>query len=158
VGQPPSDRKAVLLLSSLGGFIGALCCLAPIILVLFGLASVSAAASLGNVLYGDYAWAFRAAALLFLAAGLVFYFRKRGICSLDDAKRHRTQLLNVTFLVLLTSTSIYVFWNYVVLHYWGIAAGLPWAQWDESWAIPWSAGLLTASAAAIFLFLRNSKN
>ncbi len=150
-----SDRQAILLLSSLGGFIGALCCLAPIMLVLFGLASVSAAASLGNVLFGEYAWAFRLAALIFLAVGLIGYFRKRGICSLDEARRQRTRLLNMTLLVLLTSTAIYVFWNYVVLHYWGIAAGLPWAQWDESWAIPWSAGLLAASAIALLLYRRS---
>jgi hypothetical protein len=153
---PPSDRKAILLLSSLGGFIGALCCLTPIVLVLLGLASVSAAASLGNVLYGEYAWAFRIAALIFLASGLVYYFRKRGICSLSDAKRQSTRVTNITLLALLTSTSIYIFWNYVVLHYWGIAAGLPWAQWDESWAIPWSAGLLAASAIALMLYRRSS--
>jgi hypothetical protein len=152
----PGERKAILLLASLGGFIGALCCLAPIVLVLLGLASVSAAASLGNVLYGEYAWAFRIAALVFLAIGLVVYFRKRGICSLSDANRQRVLVTNITFLVLLTSTSIYIFWNYVVLHYWGIAAGLPWAQWDESWAIPWSAGLLAASAIALILYRRSS--
>jgi hypothetical protein len=155
VTKQTSDRQAILLLSSLGGFIGALCCLAPIMLVLFGLASVSAAASLGNVLFGEYAWAFRLAALIFLAVGLIGYFRKRGICSLDEARRQRTRLLNMTLLVLLTSTAIYVFWNYVVLHYWGIAAGLPWAQWDESWAIPWSAGLLAASAIALLLYRRS---
>jgi len=152
----PSDRKAILVLSSLGGFIGALCCLAPIVLVMLGLASVSAAAGLGNVLYGEYSWAFRLAAAVFLAIGLVVYFRRRGICSLDDARRQRTWLINVGVLVALTTTGIYIFWNYVVLHYWGIAAGLPWAQYDERWAIPVSVVMLLVIGAA-FRLLRSSR-
>ncbi len=153
----PGDRKAILLLSSLGGFIGALCCLAPIVLVLFGIASVSAAASLGNVLYGDYAWAFRLAAGGFLVAGLMVYFRKRGICTLDQARRERTRLINVVTLVGITTTGIYLFWNYIVLHYWGIAAGLPWAQYDESWAIPASAVVLGLAALGLIFMRRRSE-
>lgn len=152
-----SDRKAIFALSSLGAFIGALCCLSPIVLVMFGLASVAAANDLGNVLYGEYDWAFRAVALLALGAGLVVHFRRSGICSLDDARRQRTRLLNVTLLVLFTASALYIFWNYVVLHYWGIAAGLPWARWDETWAIPTSAVLLTLAAFAI-RFLLTSKD
>ena len=150
-----NDRKAVLVVSSLTAFIGALCCMTPIVLVLFGLAGVSIANDLGNVLYGDYKWAFRAAALLFLAGGLVIYFRRRGVCSLDEAKRQRTRILNVALLSLVTAASIYVFWNYVVLYYWGIAAGLPWAQWDESWAIPASAVLFAVTAGAFFWYQRS---
>jgi hypothetical protein len=150
-GAQPGDRKAIFLLSSLGAFIAGLCCFAPIVLVLFGLATVSAANSLGNKLYGENAWLFRLAALLFLVVGLVIHFRRRGICTLDEAKRQRTLLFNVSFLVVFTACALYIFWNYVVLHYWGIAAGLPWAQWDESWAIPTSAVLLTLAAAAFFL-------
>jgi hypothetical protein len=153
---PPSDGKAIWLLSGIGGLIGGLCCLTPIVMVLFGLAGVSAAASLGNVLYGDYHWAFRVVALVCLSIGLVIYFRKRGICTLDEARRQRNRILNVSILAVFTATGIYIFWTYVVLHYWGIAAGLPWAQYDETWAIPTGAVLLVLAAAASLL-LRRSK-
>ncbi|HYM11408.1 MAG TPA: hypothetical protein VEU62_11785 [Bryobacterales bacterium] len=153
----PSDRKAIWLLSAIGGLIGGLCCLTPIVLVLFGLAGVSAAASLGNDLYGNYHWAFRGVALVCLTIGLVVYFRKRGICTLDEARRQRNRILNVSFLAVFTATGIYVFWTYVVLHYWGIAAGLPWAQYDETWAIPTGLILLALAVAASLLLVRRPK-
>lgn len=144
LGQP-SDPKAVWLLSSLAGLLGGLCCFPPIVVVLFGLAGVSVANDWGNLLYGEYRWWFRAFGLLALAAGLVIYFRRRGICTFEQARRQRNRLINITLLSLLAATGVYVLWNYVVLHYWGIAAGLPWAQWDESWAIPLSAVLIGAA-------------
>lgn len=148
------DRKGILLFSVLGGFIGGLCCLTPIVLVLLGLASVSLAADVGNVLYGEHRWAFRIASLAFLAAGLVVYFRRRGVCTLEEARRERNRIINFSLLVLLAATVIYLLWNYVVLHYWGIWAGLPWAQYsDEYWAIP-LAGVL---AVIFFLLLRRQR-
>lgn len=141
-GAKARDRRGILIFSVLGGLIGGLCCLTPIVLVLLGLATISVAADVGNVLYGEHRWAFRIAALAFLGAGLVVYFRSRGICSLDQARRERNRILNVSLLILIAATGIYLFWNYVVLHYWGIAAGLPWAQYsDERWAIPATAVL-----------------
>ena len=145
------DQKAIFALSAMAGLIGSLCCVTPVVLVLFGLASVTVANNWGNLLYGEYRWWFRGVALLFLAAGLVVYFRRRGICTLDTVARQRNRVINVTLLVFLLATGIYVFGNYVVVHFWGIAAGLPWAQWDESWAYPVSAVLL--GAAAIWLLL-----
>lgn len=145
-----SDRKGMLVLSAVAGLIGGLCCLTPIVLVLVGLASISFAAGLGNMLYGDYRWAFRLAALVFLAAALVVYFRKRGICTLDQAKRQRNRVVNVSLLALTATVGVYIFWTYVVLHYWGIAAGLPWAQYKEDWALPATA----VFAVAFFLLLR----
>jgi len=151
-----SDRKAIFILSSAAGIIGGLCCLTPIVLVLFGLASVSAAASLGNVLYGDYRWLFRILALIFVGIGLAVYFRRLGICTLDAAKRERNRLINVSLLVLLVTLGAYIFWTYVVLHYWGIAAGLPWAQYDESWAIP-IATVVFAVVAVVSFAIRRAK-
>lgn len=143
------DRKGIWLLSTLFGFVGALCCLTPIVMVLLGLATISAANSWGNVLYGEYKWAFRAAAVVFLVLGLVVYFRRRGICTLDDARRQRNRIINFSLLALIFGIGIYLFWNYIVLHYWGIAVGLPWSSYDESWAIPAS---IVVFAAAIFFY------
>jgi len=151
--RPADDRKGVLGLSVLAGVLGGLCCVTPIVMVLLGIASVSVAADFGNVLYGDYKWAFRGVALACLAAGVVIYFRRRGICTLDQARRERNRIINMALLVLVGSVAMYTFWTYIVVHYWGIAAGLPWAQYDESWAIP-AAGVLFA---VFFLLLWRSR-
>jgi len=151
------DRKAIVVFSSLGGIFAGLCCFPPIVLVMFGLAGVAFANDLGNVLYGEYRWMFRAAALLLLAAGLFFYFRRSGICTLDQARRERNRIFNVSLLVLVTGTGIYIFWTYIVLHYWGIAAGLPWAQYDETWAFPVSAAVLSLAAVLAYVLRRSQR-
>jgi hypothetical protein len=148
------DRKAIVLFSSLGGVFAGLCCFPPIVLVMFGLAGVAYANDLGNVLYGEYRWMFRGIALTLLSLGLFFYFRRSGVCTLDQARRERNRIFNVSLLVLITGIGIYIFWTYIVLHYWGIAAGLPWAQYDESWAWPASAGVLAFAAVLAFVLRR----
>ncbi|MEZ5351085.1 MAG: hypothetical protein R2762_00480 [Bryobacteraceae bacterium] len=150
-----SSDRGLLLLSSLSGLLGGLCCLTPIVMVLLGLSSIAAANSLGNWLYGDYKWHFRVAALVFLILAAVVYFRGQGICTLDQAKRQRNRILNTALLALSGALTVYVFWTYVVLHYLGIVVGLPWAQWDESWAIPTSAAL--AAVTAIIWWLRRGR-
>ncbi len=87
--EPDVDRKGIFLISGVAAVIGGLCCVTPVVLVLAGLASISVAAGLGNVLYGEYRWAFRLAALGFTVLALWFYFRRRGICTLDQGRRDR---------------------------------------------------------------------
>ena len=151
-----ADRKTFFALSSVVGLAGGLCCVTPVLLVTIGVASVSTAAAFGNVLYGDYRWAFRLMGLALLAGLLVRHFRKQGVCTLEQAKRHRNWVINVALLTLAGSTTVYVLWTYVVVHHWGIAAGLPWAQYDESWAIPVSA-ILCGATAFLFFALRRSR-
>ncbi len=145
------------MISGLAALIGGLCCLTPIVLVLLGLASVAAAADLGNILYGNYRWAFRIVALAFVGAALVVYFRRRGICTLDQARRERNQIPNTLLVVLVVFVGAYIFWTYVALHYWGIAAGLPWAQYDESWALPVAAAVLMAAVVLYHVLLRRPR-
>lgn len=146
-----SDRKATLWQAGIAALVGGLCCMTPIVLVSLGLTTVTVANNWGNLLYGEYRWHFRILALALMSITLVLYFRSRGICTLDQAKRQRTRILNLTIVSLLIFYALYVFWTYVVLHYWGVAAGLPWGQWDESWAIPLSAGLMAVAALAWWL-------
>jgi MerT mercuric transport protein len=146
------DAKPVLLISALAGLIGGLCCLTPIVLVLLGLSTISAAAGLGNVLYGDYRWVFRTVALVFLALALIIYFRKKGVCTLDQARRERNRIINTSLVVLIFGAGIYIFWTYIAVHYWGIAVGLPWAQYDESWALP-AAAVVLGAALVLYLVL-----
>ncbi len=157
MARADNDRKGIFLLSGFAAFIAGLCCLTPIVLVLLGLASISVAADLGNVLYGDYKWAFRAVALVFLVLALVVYFRKRGICTLEEARRQRNRILNASLLVLIFAIGGYIAWNYIVVQYWGIAVGLPWAQYDESWAIPAAAAVLGAAVILYFVLARRAR-
>lgn len=148
------DRKAALIVSTFGGLFAGLCCLAPIALVSFGLTTVTIANNWGNLLYGEYKWWFRVAALALMSLTLLLYLRQRGVCTLDQARRQRNRILNLVVLAMLGFAAVYVFWVYIVLHAWGIAAGLPWAQWDESWAIPVSLALAAAVLLAAFVLPR----
>ncbi len=102
-----------------------LCCLSPVILVLLGLSTASFAASLADTLYGTYKWSFRALGLILLLASLGWYFWKaKGICTLDAAKRRRNEILNTLLVVLISGVVGYVVFLYVVVEYAGIWLGI----------------------------------
>ena len=112
--------------------LASMCCLPSVVLVLFGLASVSTAASLSDTLYwgtGGYWW-FRGTlnlvSFLCVVVGLVVYFRNQGICTLDEAKRQRQRVMNTSLLVVLIFVLSYLVINYVILTELGIALNLPW--------------------------------
>ncbi len=151
------DRKGIFLMSGFAALIGGLCCVTPVVLVLLGLSTLAFANSLGNVLYGEHRWVFRVAALVFLALTLWVYFRKRGICTLDQARRERNRIINTTLVVLLFAIGMYIFWTYFAVHWWGIRMGLPWKQYDERWALPASAVVLAAAALLYFVLFRHSR-
>ena len=71
---------------ALAGLVGMGCCVTPVVLVLFGLSSVSFAISLGNTLYYGYGWYFRAAALAFAVLATLALLRRRGTCTLRSAR------------------------------------------------------------------------
>jgi hypothetical protein len=93
---------------------------------LFGLSGVAFAASLSDTLYGTYKWAFRGFGLLLLAGSLFFYFRQKGICTLDQAKRERKKIINTILLVLVVAVFGYIIWLYVILEIIGKLLGI-WA-------------------------------
>jgi hypothetical protein len=113
-------------------FLASMCCFPSVVLVLFGLASVSTAAALSNDLYwgtNGMAWfrpALMAVSAGMVVAGLVLYFRNQGICTLDEAKRQRRRIVNTSLVVLTLSTLAYVVFNFVILTEIGIALDLPW--------------------------------
>lgn len=119
-----SDKKNTLVLSTIGAFIGGLCCFSPLVLALVGLATVSEAAGLANIFYGTYKWAFRGAGVLFLLIALIVYFRKKGICTLDEAKRQRSRIINTVLLTLVVAIVGYMLWLYVIVEYIGVWLGL----------------------------------
>lgn len=150
-------RRGIFLGSALAIATGCLCCITPLVLVLFGLASISTAASVDSMLSGKYIWVFRSVGLLFLAVALVMYFRRRGICTLDAARRQRNRIINTVVLTLLLAIGGYIAFEYIALSYWGEVVGLPWAV--ERWAYLW-AGILLAAGGLFYalVFRRTSKD
>ena len=112
--------------------IASMCCLPSVVMVMFGLATVSTGAALSNTLYwgeDGFGW-FRGSMLLFalicVVVGLIVFFRNQGIGSFDEVKRNRRKIVNTSLLVLSTSYLLYLLFNYVILTELGIAIGLPW--------------------------------
>jgi hypothetical protein len=113
--------KVALSISSIPVVIASLCCLSPLILVLLGVSTVSFASSLADTLYGDYKWVFRGVGLIALLASLAFYLRRqKGICTIDDVKRRRNEVINYLMLTLIVGVLGYLFFLYVVVHYIGV--------------------------------------
>lgn len=109
--------KQALKLSSIPVIFASLCCLSPVILVLLGLSTVSFASSLADTLYGDYKWHFRALGVVLLLVATVIYLRRaRGICTIDQAKKRRNEIINTVAIVLIAGIVSYLFFLYVVVH------------------------------------------
>ena len=147
--NPQKARKGILKSSLLALAIGCLCCITPLVLVLLGLASISTAVSVDNLLSGPLIWVFRSTALIFLGIALVVYFRRRGVCTLDEARRQRNRIINTVLLTLLFAIGGYIAFEYILLSYWGGAVGLPWVA--EQWAFVWSGILLSAGVLVLGL-------
>jgi len=116
--------KESLKISSIPVVFASLCCLAPVVLVLVGVSTVSFAASLADTFYGDYKWYFRLAGLVSLIVALVIYLRRKGVCTLDEAKKRRNEIFNIVALSLIAGVVGYIFFLYVVVHYIGVFIGL----------------------------------
>ncbi len=113
--------KEILKISGIPVVIASLCCLSPIIFVLIGVSTVSFASSLADTLYGDYKWVFRSVGLLALLGAFYFYLtRTKGICTIDEAKKRRNEIINYLAITLITGVLGYLFFLYVVVHYLGV--------------------------------------
>ena len=128
-GKNPKKLWKVVASSSI---IASMCCLPSVVLVMFGIASVSAGAALSNTLYwgeNGYSWyrpLILAIAAINVCVGLVFYFRSKGVCTIDQAKRERRKIINTSILIIIISYLSYLLLNYVILTEIGILFGLPW--------------------------------
>jgi len=120
------SRKDTFILGGFGAFIASLCCLSPFVLVLLGLSSVSVAGAFGLRFYFSYWWVFVASGILLMTAAYYVYLRKKhNICSIDDVKRHRTEILNTFLLLLVAFIVIYIIFE-IILELVGIKLGF----WD----------------------------
>jgi len=127
-----NDIKALWKWIGGSAFLASMCCFPSIVLVMFGLASVSSAAALSNDLYwgtngmGWFRPLLTTVSLAFVITGLVLYFRRQGVCSMDEVKRQRTRILNTSLVVITLSIVTYLVFNFVILTELGIAVNLPW--------------------------------
>ncbi len=113
--------KEILRLTGIPVLIASLCCLSPLILVVLGVSTVSFASSLADTFYGQYKWVFRGVGLLALGISLYLYLtRTKGICTIDEAVRRRNEIINYAALTLIAGVLGYIFFLYVVVHYWGV--------------------------------------
>lgn len=113
--------REIFKISGVPVIVASLCCLSPVILVVFGLGTVGFASSLADTLYGDYKWYFRAAGLAAMAVSLILYFRRtKNICTLDAVKRRRNEIVNTVAAVLIAGIAGYIFFLYVVVHFIGV--------------------------------------
>ena len=133
------EKKSLMKIISGSAIIASMCCLPSVVLVMFGLASVSSAAALSNKLYwgeDGFGW-FRPAMLLlslmFVVIGLVIHFRNQGICTLDQVKRERRRVINTALFVLIISFLAYLVLNYVILTELGLLFDLPWESSRETY-------------------------
>jgi hypothetical protein len=112
--------KDLLKVSSLPVFLASLCCLSPVILFSLGIVSVSVAGDIANVFYGTYKWVFRAAGLIALFVAFLFFMKREGVCTLDDIKKRRNEIMNKLALLIIVGVSGYIFFLYVAIHYVGV--------------------------------------
>ena len=116
-----SDKiKSAFRVASIPTIFASLCCLSPLILVMTGLATTSLAASLSDTLYGTYKWAFRAVGLIALLIAFYYHItRTVGICTLDEAKKRRNEIINKLAITVIVAVLSYIFFLYVVVEYIG---------------------------------------
>ncbi len=116
--------------------ISSLCCLPSVIWVLFaGSSAIVAADSLSNNLYySPFRYLLYLISTLFLLAGLILFFKKKGICTLNDAKKNQRYVINTSLAVFTITIIVYLIWNYLILEVIGLLVGLPWedsAFWNN---------------------------
>lgn len=120
-----SDRRFLTRSVPIAAFIGGLCCFTSVVVVLLGLGSISYAIALTDLLYYEYRWAFRLAALTFLlGASAVYLYASEDVCSVDAAVRKRRKILNIVGLAIVLAAIAYVIWLYVIVELVGWALGI----------------------------------
>lgn len=113
--------KELFKISSVPVVFASLCCLSPVVIVLLGLGSVTFASSLADTLYGEYKWYFRSLGIVLLIGAYLYYLRKnKGVCTLDQAKRRRNEIINSFLITLIAGVVGYIVFLYVIVHYIGV--------------------------------------
>jgi len=125
-----NDVSSLMPVIGLSAVTASLCCLPSVIWVLFaGSSAIVAANSLSETLYySSFRYFLYLISFFMILSGLIIHFRKRGICTLNDAKKNQRRVINTSLAVFTITIIFYLLWNYVILEIIGIAIGLPWEE------------------------------
>ena len=118
------NLKDILKITCLPIFLASLCCLAPIILVFLGISSAAFGGALAGNLDGKYKAVFLGVGFLTLILSIVFYFRKKEVCSLDQVKKHRNEIINKSLIILIVVIIGYILFFNIFLGIVGTRLGL----------------------------------
>jgi hypothetical protein len=69
------------LVGALAGLVGIGCCVYPVVLVLLGISTATAAVDLGNRLFAEWGWAFKLAGLSLIVSAVVVQRRRARACT-----------------------------------------------------------------------------
>ena len=124
------DVSSLMPVIGISAITASLCCLPSVIWVLFaGSSAIVAANSLSETLYySSFRYFLYLISFFMISIGLIIHFRKRGICTLNEAKKNQRRVINTSLAVFTISIIVYLIWNFVVLEIIGIAIGLPWEE------------------------------
>ena len=125
-----NDVSSLMPVIGLSAVTASLCCLPSVIWVLFaGSSAIVAANSLSETLYySSFRYFLYLISFFMILSGLIIHFRKRGICTLNDAKKNQRRVINTSLAVFTITIIFYLLWNFVILEIIGIAIGLPWEE------------------------------
>ena len=126
--EEPSPLRWALSVAASAGLAGMLCCVAPMVLFMFGLMGGVYAISFADFFYaadgsaGTGAWALRGVAVLVGAGGLWMYRRKQDQCSIDPGRQKKNLMLvggliavlGIGFFLTLEQLSSWYFDAYIV--------------------------------------------
>ena len=123
-----NDVSSLAPVIGLSAVTASLCCLPSIIWVLFGGCSAIVAANTlsGTLYYSPFRSFLYSLSFIMLLSGLILFFRKQGICTLDEAKQNQQRIINTSLAAFTITILSYLVWNFVILEILGIALGLPW--------------------------------
>ena len=94
-------------LSFPAAIVASLCCLSPLVFVLFGASATSFGVLLFTKTLGPYEWVFFLCGAVLFGGSLVVYFRSRGVCTLDQARARRREVLNTALLVTVVALVVF---------------------------------------------------
>ncbi len=100
--------KQLLIFGVLAGGIASLCCIGPVLLVLFGLSGISFALS-----FGRFTWLFLSLGILFFVGAVLWWLRSKKCCSVKGLQRHWIYIL----LAFLLMAGLLYFLKYVAAPY-----------------------------------------
>ncbi len=113
--QEPAKRslKRGILFGLVSGLAAITCCVSPVVLVLIGVATAAEAVTLGDTLYYEYGWYFRATGFAIAALAVYMFLRGRGACNVRGAFQYRRMLLVLVASGAVTYAGLFWFTKYL---------------------------------------------